>query len=95
VSGYADVSAVFLWQADGPEQGGRGVSGDREAARRAAEKLLRSGEATAAVIEEAELGLGTRALTFAYCPTGPRWQAMTGPRGRVRWVPDRTRAGAR
>jgi hypothetical protein len=86
--------SVFLWQADGPEAGARGVSGSLWAARRAAEGRLRSGAATAAEIEEAVLGLGTRALTFSYCPAGRRWQAKTS-RGRVTWVPDRTRAGAR
>jgi hypothetical protein len=84
--------SVFLWQADGPRQGGRGISGDQASARRAAEGRLHSGQATAALIEEAVVGLGTRTLTFAYYPTGPRWRARVGAPGHVTWEPAGTAA---
>ncbi len=85
---------VFLWQADGPRQGGRGISGDCKAARRAAAECLRSGTATAATIEEATAEIGMRTLTDGYYPTGPRWQARVGAQGRVRWVPLKAERGA-
>lgn len=78
---------VHLWQADGPTRGCRGVSGDRRKARRDAADCLRSGTASSAVVEEAAAELGMRTLTSGYYPTGRRWQARVGPRGRVRWVP--------
>lgn len=81
------MSAVFLWQADGPEQGARGVSGDEREARRAAAELLRSGQASSALVEEAATELGMRTLTDGYYPTGPRWRARVGAAGRIRWVP--------
>lgn len=77
---------VFLWQADGPSRGERGVSGDRRAARQAAAGCLRSGEATAAVVEEATTELGIRTLAVGYHRTGQRWQARAGPAGRIWWV---------
>ena len=78
---------VWLWQADGPASGGRGVSGDRAAAAAAAIGRLRSGDATEAVVEEAETDLGTRTLAGGYYRTGPGWVARTGPDLSVCWVP--------
>jgi hypothetical protein len=78
---------VHLWQADGPRQGARGVSGNERTARRAAADLLRSGQASSAVVEEAVTELGMRTLTDGYYCTGQQWQARLGARGRVRWVP--------
>lgn len=77
---------VFLWQADGPRQGGRGVSGDQGSARRAAAGRLRSGAATTAVVEEATAGIGIRTLADGYCPTGEAWRARVAD-GRVTWMP--------
>ncbi len=78
--------SVFLWQADGPEQGARGVTDDQRRARRAAAGLLRDGQASSAVIEEAAAELGMRTLNADYYATGQRWQGRLGARGRVRWV---------
>jgi hypothetical protein len=80
------VITVFLWQADGPQQGGRGVSADRRQALHAAADRLRSGQATSAVVEMAVTDLGMRTLTSLYCRTGRRWQARVGPAGRIWWV---------
>jgi len=81
---------VYLWQADGPRQGARGVSDDERRARRAAADLLRSGQASTAVVEEAAPDLGGLTLTDGYYPSGLRWQATrVGTHGRVRWMPVR------
>lgn len=77
---------AYLWQADGPSQGCRGVTGRPRSARTAAAALLRSGAADWAVIEEAVAGLGMRGLEDAWQPTGRRWRASLGREGRVRWV---------
>lgn len=71
---------VYLWQADGPRQGARGITDDERTARQHAAVLLRKGQATSAVVEIACTGLS--------------WQARRGARGRVRWIPARTE-GAR
>jgi hypothetical protein len=78
---------VWLWQADGPASGGRGVSGDRLAARRAAEVRLLRGDAAEAVVEEAVTDLSPQTLAEGYRRTGPRWVAAAGPGPHVRWVP--------
>jgi hypothetical protein len=87
--------SAFLWQADGPEQGARGVCDNGRSARRAAAALLRSGLASTAVVEEAAMELGMRTLSDSYYAIGQRWQARVGARGRVRWVPARTEADPR
>ena len=89
------ADAAFLWRADGPRQGSRGVTDDGRKARRAAADLLRTGQASSAVVEEAATELGMRTLTSGYYPNGRRWQGRLGARGRVRWVPARAGAGAR
>ena len=65
--------SVYLWQADGPEQGARGVTDDERTARRHGEDLLRCGQADSAVVEQAGTGLS--------------WHARAGARGRVQSVP--------
>jgi hypothetical protein len=87
--------SVYLWQADGPRQGSRGICDVEQLARDAAADLLRSGQASFAVIEEAVPELGMRTLTAGYWCTGQRWQARVGAAGRVRWVPVRTGSVAR
>ena len=86
--------SVYLWQADGPEQGARGVTDDEQAARRAAAVLLQDGRASSAVVEEAVPELGMRTLTAGYYPTGQRWDGRLGAQGRVRWVPARAGTAA-
>jgi hypothetical protein len=81
------TAAVFLWQADGPLNGGRGVCGEAASARLAAECCLRRGTATAAVVEEAVPAVGTSTLAGIYCRTGEAWLASRGPGGGIAWVP--------
>jgi hypothetical protein len=81
------VITAYLWQADGPQQGARGVCDSEQKARQAAADLLRSGQASSALVEEAATELGMRTLTSGYYPNGQRWQGRLGARGRVSWVP--------
>lgn len=75
---------VWLWQADGPAEGGLGISGEQEQARRPAAARLRSGAASSAVVTEAVAELD--ALDAGYRPTGRRWEARVDRAGRVRWA---------
>lgn len=79
------MTAAFLWQADGPAMGSRGVCGDQGRARRLAAECLRSGAADTAVVEEAVTDLMAQTLADGYRRTGPRWSARVGAGGRVRW----------
>jgi hypothetical protein len=78
---------AFLWQADGPTMGTRGVAEDPRKARRLAAECLRSGAASSAVVEEALSDLGMRTLVGGYFRTGRGWRATVGAGGRVRWRP--------
>ena len=78
---------VWLWDAWGPDRHGRGVSGDRATAQRAAEACLRSGHASGARLEEALAILGTESLTSLYQRTGEGWQARHDTRGGISWEP--------
>ena len=90
---YRDVTLpgramiVWLWDAWGPDRRGRGVSGDRAAAQRAAEACLRSGHANGARLEEALAILGTESLTSLYQRTGQGWQARHDTGGGISWEP--------
>ena len=78
---------AYLWQADGPRSGARGLSGDRGKARRDAAARLRSGEASEAFVEEAgTAGIGVRTLAGGYCRTGRGWRAKAGAGRRIRWA---------
>ena len=78
---------VWLWDTWGPDRRGRGVSGDRATAQRAAEACLRSGHASGARLEEALAILGTESLTSLYQRTGQGWQARHDTRGGISWEP--------
>jgi hypothetical protein len=78
---------VYLWESSGPARNWLGISGNREAARRAVRECLRSGDTTAARVEEAITVIGARTLSHAYEPTGNGWVARLGKDGRVRWTP--------
>ena len=84
--------SVYLWQADGPRQGARGVSDDERRARRAAADLLRCGQASSALIEEAAAELGERTLNAGYYAIGQKWRARVGAQGHVTWEPAGTAA---
>jgi hypothetical protein len=86
VTGTASSAVGFLWEADGPEQGCRGVSGDELGARQAATECLRNGQATTARVEAAVTAIGTATLTDDYRRTGDAWQARLSD-GRVTWAP--------
>jgi hypothetical protein len=80
------VTAAWLWQADGPLMGTRGIVDDSGRARRLAVECLLSGDASSAVVEEAAAELGERALIDGYHRTGRRWQATVGAHGRIGWT---------
>jgi len=86
------VTPVWLWWADGASSGCRGISGDREAARRVAAGRLLSGDATAATVAAAMTDAGQRTLVEGYYVIG-RWKAKVGPGGRVWWVPVKAGGG--
>jgi hypothetical protein len=79
------VSTEYLWQADGPEQGSRGVCGDQAAARLTAEGCMNGEGATQALIRAATPGLETAGLDDGWCPTGDAWLAVPIPGG-VEWT---------
>lgn len=80
------MSLAFLWQADGPEVGSRGVTDDEGTARKRAAACLLSGSAVAAVVQEATAELGMRTLTDGYHRTGREWRGSVGAGGQVRWT---------
>ena len=80
------TAAAFLWQADGPTMGTRGVADDPRKARQLAAECLRSGSADSAEVEEALSDLGMRTLVGGYFRTGHRWRGQVGIGGRVRWT---------
>lgn len=80
----ARIVIVWLWQADGPGKF-RGVTGDRDAARRAAARCITSGAARTATVEAASLVIGAASLTYCYQPTGTGWTARRSGAG-VRWA---------
>ncbi|HEX4830008.1 MAG TPA: hypothetical protein VH478_02825 [Trebonia sp.] len=57
------------------------------AARRAAESLLRAGQAACAYIECAYTAIGAPALSFRYVRTGSGWSGHLGQAGQVVWTP--------
>jgi hypothetical protein len=75
---------VWLWQASGPGQF-RGVTGNSEAARRAAAQCIASGAAETATVEAAGIMIGVSSLTDCYHRTGTGWTARrSGPH--IRWA---------
>jgi hypothetical protein len=76
---------VWLWDAPG-SRGCRGVSGDEEAAKRAAGVPLLAGHANRGRVEQAVVVLGTATLEENYRRTGTGWQARRSG-ARVLWRP--------
>ncbi len=76
---------VWIWDATGPAADACGVAGTAEAARRAAESLLESRQASAARVRQAAIVVGST-LTYDYWPTGPAWDARLIA-GRPEWTP--------
>lgn len=81
------MSVEYLWHADGPERGSRGVCGDQAAARLAAEGCISKEGATEARIHAATPGLEVLGLDDGWCPTGDARLAAIIPGGGVTWVP--------
>ena len=76
---------VWLWDADGPDGGASGVSGDPAAACRAAENGMAATGAATAVVEAAVHLDGGGWLTSGYRRTGHGWTARRHE-GRVTWT---------
>jgi len=94
------VSAVFLWQADGPGGDASGACDDEDGARRAAAECLLSGRAASALVEEAVAEVGAvvagGARQSCYRRTGEAWQAAAAGTGdEISWVPVSAEAGRR
>ena len=77
---------VWLWDVDGSERAGHGVTDDEQRARQAAEACLRTGQATGAQVELAQLVNGFTALTVYYQRTGDGWTARRSA-GQIIWAP--------
>jgi hypothetical protein len=77
---------VWLWDASGPARTACGVTDSESRARRAAEAVLTSGQADAARIEQAALGLGAGTMTYGYQRTGRARHARVR-NGHVTWEP--------
>jgi hypothetical protein len=75
---------VWLWQASGPGTF-RGITGDDDAARRAAAWCITSGAAETATVEKASLTIGVSSLADCYHRTGTGWTARRSGVG-VRWA---------
>ncbi len=69
-----------------PARTGRGVTDDRAQALQIAETYLRSGQASAASVEQSRLDLGMRTLTSGYQRTGQGWRGRRVGSG-VCWEP--------
>lgn len=82
---------MYLWTAPGNDGGAArkasGVTDSASNARRAAEALLRAGEAGSAYIECAYTAMATRTLSLCYVRTGSGWSAQLGQAGQVVWTP--------
>lgn len=76
---------VWLWDADGPDSGASGVTGDQAVACRAAENGMTATGALTALVEAAEHLDGGGWLSSGYRRTGRGWTARR-LEGRVMWT---------
>ena len=81
------MSVDYLWDADGPARGSRGVCDDQAAARAKAERCMKDDGAPRALIRAATPGVDVGGLDDGWCPTGDAWLAEFDPGGDVTWVP--------
>jgi hypothetical protein len=79
---------LWAWEARARGQGGSGVSGSAEQARRAAGKWMRANGATAALLEQVRLAIDA-GLDAGYERTGATLAGRLHPSGRVTWTRDR------
>lgn len=78
---------VWLWDAPGPARSACGVSGSRANAQRAAGSCLVSGQASTALVQEAELVTSAGTLVPGHHRVGGCWEASRARDGAVRWRP--------
>jgi hypothetical protein len=82
---------MYLWTApangEATARHASGVTDSAITARRAAESLLRTGQAGSASIECAYTAIGAPALSLRYVRTGTGWSAHLGGAGQVVWTP--------
>jgi hypothetical protein len=82
---------MYLWTAPGSDgvtlRHASGVTDSAVAAQRAAESLLRTGQAGSACIECAYTVVGAPALSLCYVRTGTGWSGHVGQAGQVVWTP--------
>ena len=82
---------MYLWTAPGRDKNAArnasGVTDDASIARKAAEALLRTGQAGSARIECAYTAMATRTLSLCYVRTGIGWAGHIGQAGQVVWTP--------
>jgi hypothetical protein len=82
---------MYLWTAPGRDDTAQrhasGVTDSATTARRAAESLLRAGQAGSAYIECAYTAMGAPALSLRYVRTGTGWSGRLGTAGQVVWTP--------
>jgi hypothetical protein len=78
---------MWLWDAPGPTHSACGVSSDRVNAQLAARACLVSGQASAALVQEAELVTSAGALTPSHRRFGGCWGASRTRDGAIRWRP--------
>jgi hypothetical protein len=76
---------VWLWDADGPDGGASGVTGDQDSACRAAEEAMAATGAAMATVETATHLDGGAWMKSGYRPTGHVWTARRRD-GEVAWT---------
>jgi hypothetical protein len=88
------VTLLYTWKSSAPGVEGSGVSGDQDAACRAAQEWMLGHGARTARLEMVELVVGAASLVPAYRPTGASWHVMAPglPGG---WLSGSCTAGAR
>jgi hypothetical protein len=87
----ARIVIIYLWTAPGTDTAAfhraSGVSDDQARACRAAEVLLRTGQAGVAYVECVYTAIAAATLSLCYVPTGTAWSARLGDGGQVVWTP--------
>jgi hypothetical protein len=79
------IVTVWLWDAPAPGHSVRGVTLEFLAAQRAVKLCLEAGQATVAVVQEAELVFADAGLESCYWRIGGCWRASRARNGTVRW----------
>lgn len=72
------MTLLCTWASSAPGVEGSGVSGDPDAASRAAQEWMQDHGAQVARLELVELVVGAASLVPAYRPTGSAWHVTAG-----------------